>query len=228
MANFEIAYENVLTAEGGYVDHPNDRGGETYKGVARNFHPTWKGWEIIDSCKVESAFPRMLEGNAALQEHVHAFYKAEFWDKVKGDSIKQQELAEEMFDTAVNMGVKYGGLFLQKTLNILNNQGKRYPDIGADGAIGPVTLDTLAKFFTTVRNEDEGVQLLLFWMNMYQGARYIAIAESNPTQEVFIRGWSKRAGIRDYRTKIVEVESAEQSELGVVKIVFIHKGGEVV
>ncbi len=223
MANFEVAYENVLKAEGGYVDHPSDRGGETYKGVARNFHSNWEGWAIIDSCKGDSSFPGILEENSILQERVHEFYKAEFWDKVKGDSIRQQELAEEMFDTAVNMGVKYGGLFLQKTLNILNNNGKRYSDISADGAVGPVTLDTLAKFFTTVRGEDEGVQLLLFWMNMYQGARYIAIAEANLTQEVFIRGWSKRAGIRNFKTKAVESEEA-----GVVKIVFIEKGANVV
>ncbi|MFM7564688.1 MAG: glycosyl hydrolase 108 family protein, partial [Planctomycetota bacterium] len=39
MADFAIAFDETMINEGGYVDDPDDRGGETYRGVARRFHP---------------------------------------------------------------------------------------------------------------------------------------------------------------------------------------------
>jgi lysozyme family protein len=43
MADFKQAYQLVLQNEGGYVNDPNDPGGETYKGVARNIYIV-TGW----------------------------------------------------------------------------------------------------------------------------------------------------------------------------------------
>ena len=47
MANFNQAFKKVMSAEGGYVNDPDDPGGETYKGVARKMNPRWSGWAIV-------------------------------------------------------------------------------------------------------------------------------------------------------------------------------------
>ena len=44
MADFKVAFAKTIRFEGGYVNHKADKGGETYKGIARNFWPKWKGW----------------------------------------------------------------------------------------------------------------------------------------------------------------------------------------
>lgn len=46
--NFLKSYDILIKHEGGYVNDPDDKGGETYKGIARKFNPDWKGWKIID------------------------------------------------------------------------------------------------------------------------------------------------------------------------------------
>ena len=51
MADFEIAYGETELFEGGYVNDPVDRDGETHRGVARRFHPDWEGWQIVGSAR---------------------------------------------------------------------------------------------------------------------------------------------------------------------------------
>jgi lysozyme family protein len=51
MAHFKTAYALTMGHEGIYSNNPKDRGGETYKGIARKFHPSWEGWKAIDRMK---------------------------------------------------------------------------------------------------------------------------------------------------------------------------------
>jgi len=56
MADFLTAYEVTMQAEGGYVNDPQDPGGETYKGVARSRNPKWPGWVDIELLKNQKNF----------------------------------------------------------------------------------------------------------------------------------------------------------------------------
>ncbi len=56
MADFKTAIEATLKAEGGYVNDPDDPGGETYKGIARNRNSKWSGWTHIDLLKNKCVF----------------------------------------------------------------------------------------------------------------------------------------------------------------------------
>ena len=47
MTDFDRALAFVLEREGGWVNNPNDKGGETYRGVARNYNLYWPGWNRI-------------------------------------------------------------------------------------------------------------------------------------------------------------------------------------
>ena len=106
MASYRSAILKVLLTEGGYANDPDDAGGETYKGIARKFWPKWSGWAIIDIAKKQAGYERALNRNMQLNDAVIAFYKVNFWDKVGGDFIASQTIANNLVDAAVNEGIK--------------------------------------------------------------------------------------------------------------------------
>ncbi len=105
MADFTIAYNRTKPFEGGYVNDPDDLGGETYKGIARRANPKWEGWEVVDFHKTLPNFPRNLENNQKLQNLIPAFYKKYYWNPFWGDKLNSQQIANEIYDQCVNLGV---------------------------------------------------------------------------------------------------------------------------
>lgn len=188
MADFDAAYSRTAAIEGGYVHHPRDRGGETYRGISRRRHPHWSGWRAVDAAKPEADFPAVLERSRRLARAVKHFYRVNYWDRFRGDQIPDQSVADELFDTAVNMGVATAVRFLQRSLNLLNRDEKNYTDIVVDGVCGEQTLTTLATLLALDRKPGN----LLCLMNVLQGARYVDLVRRHPDQEEFIRGWLKR------------------------------------
>lgn len=187
MANFNEAYDITLGHEGGYVHDPDDVGGETYKGIARRYHPSWHGWTIIDNLKVQPGFPQTAYQNRDLDRQVREFYKHYYWDVNLLDQIGDQAIANEMFDTGVNMGTGRAAKFLQKALNLLNKNGRIYSDIVVDGRMGPNTLRAVASCLSY-----RGNSYLYKIMNILQGAHYIDYMTKSPTQEKFAYGWLNR------------------------------------
>ena len=187
MADYDVAYDITLAHEGGYDNDPDDAGGETYKGVARKFYPTWAGWAIIDAAKEEPNFPESLKDNIVLDSMIREFYKINYWNRIGGDDLSEQLLANELFDTGVNMGVSRAVEFLQKALNVLNRSGKLYDDIGEDGKFGNDTINALSAYLST-----DSVNLLLKIINVLQGMHYVNYMTKNPTQEKYARGWFAR------------------------------------
>lgn len=96
-------------------------------------------------------------------------------------------VAEELLDTGVNMGTGVATQFLQRALNVLNQEAKGFPDIAVDGALGRMTLAAL-RAYLALRGKD-GHLVLLRALNAQQGTRYIEIAEARPSQEAFVHGW---------------------------------------
>lgn len=183
MAEFKTAYKITMAHEGGYANNPLDSGGETWKGIARKKHPDWPGWQLIDKAK-QGDFPANLNSVPNLQNLVEMFYKVKFWDYLKLDQVNNQKIANELFDTAVNMGQGIAALFLQRSLNVSNRNGKDYPDLQIDGNVGPVTINAI--------NNHPRQEQVLKLLNTLQGARYISICEANPTQEIFLNSWLSR------------------------------------
>ena len=106
MADYKSAIAKVLLTEGGYANDPDDAGGETYRGIARKFWPTWSGWPIIDHAKGHDDFPHCLASISLVLDSVISFYKVNFGDKVGGDFIASQMIANNLVDSAVNEGIK--------------------------------------------------------------------------------------------------------------------------
>ena len=191
MADFLQAYRLTMKNEGDYSLDPDDAGGETYRGISRSFHPSWKGWDLLDNLKKESGdIPAVFNADVDLQVKVHDFYKTSYWDKFHGDHIPDQAIASELFDTSVNLGVRRAVSFLQDGLNVLNRNGTLYNDIAVDGDCGPDTLLSLKSYLNT-----DDSDYLVKIMNILQGAHYINYMKHAPSQEKYARGWLKRVSI---------------------------------
>lgn len=166
--------DTLIRTEGGYVDHPNDRGGPTKYGITQ---------------AVARAYG--YEGDMRdLPEHVaRTIYAQRYWFEPRFDQVAaiSPRIAEELLDTGVNMGPEIATQFLQRALTGLNRQGKDYPDLKVDGRIGPMTLDALRRLLA-FRGAD-GVTVLMRLLDAQQAVRYITIAEARPTQEDFLFGW---------------------------------------
>src|SRR3990167_10419433 len=135
-------FDRLKLLEGIYSNHPKDRGGETYIGIARNNWPNEPIWKIIDKYKKFPRFPYNLKNDKELPTLVRSFYYRNFWQTVKGDEIANmsEEVAGEMFEQSVVLGVGRGSMNLQRVINAGNRNEKLYKNIRVDGAIGVVTL----------------------------------------------------------------------------------------
>lgn len=105
MANFEEAYRRTCRFEGGWVNDDADSGKETYRGISRAANPRWSGWKIVDSYKNKPNFPKNLDADKNLQTLVRECYKDNYWKPIWGSKIRNQKVANDLYDTAVNMGV---------------------------------------------------------------------------------------------------------------------------
>lgn len=105
MADFKIAFKRTEGFEGKniYTKTKNDAGGETWSGISRVANPNWSGWKILDSIK-DKKHGQVITTDE-LEKLKKELYKKNYWDKVWGDRIKLQEIANDMYDTAVNLGV---------------------------------------------------------------------------------------------------------------------------
>lgn len=121
MANFDKSFNKLILTEGGYVNDPADRGGETYLGISRVHHPDSLMWPIIDDVKKIYGTKNIntrLKSNSSITKEVKDIYKKEYWDKFRLDEIASQRIAHEIFDDAVNRGVKAATKTLQLILDL--------------------------------------------------------------------------------------------------------------
>jgi lysozyme family protein len=171
----------LIEREGGYVNHKDDFGGPT-------------NWGITET--VARAFGyhgRMEDMPRSVAKQI---YLERYWLQPRFDQVNEHSpsVAEELLDTGVNMGPAVAARFLQRALNVLNVQGKIYPDITVDGNLGKMTIAAL-RAFLTARGKD-GHVVLWRMLNAQQSVRYLEIAEANPSQETFQFGWqAQRVGV---------------------------------
>lgn len=125
MADYNHGIKRVLPTEGyvlsktvGYVKDKDDSGGETIGGVAYNYWPNWGGWAIVAAAKKLPDFPKNLVGNMKLYGLLLTFYKVNFWDKIGGDNIDDQDIADLLVDSAVNEGIKGAVKRAQKIVHL--------------------------------------------------------------------------------------------------------------
>ena len=165
----------LIDREGGYADHPGDKGGPTCFGIT----------EAVARAQGYRGAMRQLP-----REDAAAIYKRLYWLRPRFDEVakRSQRISGELFDTGVNMGPAVAATFLQRALTALNRNGKDYPDLAPDGRIGAQTLAALDAFLSA-RGRSNGETVLLRALEALQGERYLRLAERRPANEAFLYGW---------------------------------------
>jgi lysozyme family protein len=166
--------EALIDREGGFVNHPSDRGGATKYGIT----------EAVARAHGYSGAMRELP-----REEAAAIYRRLYWLRPRFDQVakRSHKIAAELFDTGVNMGPAVAATFLQRALSALNRHCKDYADLVPDGRIGAATLAALDTFLKLRGGSGEAV--LLRALDALQGERYLRLAERRPANEAFLYGW---------------------------------------
>lgn len=165
----------LIEREGGYVNHPADRGGPTKFGIT----------EAVARAHGYTGAMRDLP-----REEAAAIYKRLYWLRPRLDQVAKRSpaVAAELFDSGVNMGPAVAVTFLQRALSALNRHGRDYADLVPDGRVGSATLNALDTFLE-LRGRAGGELVLLRALDALQGERYIRLAERRPANEAFLYGW---------------------------------------
>ena len=114
LVNFDDIIEVVLEHEGGYVNDPDDPGGETNFGVAKRSHPD------VDIANLT-------------KDGAKEIYKEHYWDKNKVEDLPE-ELRHIYFDMCVNQGRGRAVKIMQRAANANG------ADLKVDGGMGPMTI----------------------------------------------------------------------------------------
>ena len=170
-AAFANAWAKTGRAEGGYVNDPDDSGGETNHGI---------------TIRVARRAGYTGDMRDLTPENAERIAKQAYWDVMRLDEV-YVGIAEEVFDTGFNAGPVRAVGFLQRSLNALNRQEQDYNDMLVDGQMGPKTLRALETFFN-LRKAD-GAKVMLRALNGLQLEFYIGLVERRKKDERFLYGW---------------------------------------
>lgn len=104
MADFLIAFNRTEKNEGKniWTKIEGDSGGETWSGISRVANPFWAGWKILDEIKNKKN--NQVISTPELEKLKQELYRTNYWNPIWGDKIKKQEVANDLYDTGVNMG----------------------------------------------------------------------------------------------------------------------------
>lgn len=158
--------------------HKNkDELGLTFYGIYQEANPNWNGWNIINRyLEVEPDLKKcsiVLSNVTDLMENVVKFYKVNYWDKAKLDTIESQLIANEIFLFGVNIGMTNAIKKAQELVGVV-----------ADGVIGLKSIEALNNY-----NEDKFSKEYDTKEKKY----YDAIIASNSKKAINKKGWYARA-----------------------------------
>ena len=167
MADFDLFLPALLAFEGGYVHNPLDPGGETNRGITMSLFQQ-------HSRELLGIEPNSANLKGLTVPQAATLYKHLFWDKILGDRIELQELANLVCDFFVNSGT-HATRLLQRVLNASG------ANLAEDGVIGAASIKALAAIS----------QLDVY--RRYKAARIAYYESLRDLYPQFIEGWLNRA-----------------------------------
>lgn len=166
MAKATKAMPRIRKWEGGYSNHPNDTGGCTMRGITIGTFRRYYG-----KSKTCEDLKRLTD-----DQWLHIF-KSGYWDKLQGDKIENQSIADLCVDMCWGSGPVTAIKKIQRCLGTKD-----------DGIVGPKTLALL-------NAPDRESTFNKLWKMREQW--FNNIVKRNPSQKVFLKGWLNR--LNSYR-----------------------------
>ena len=167
----EAQIMKILEREGGFIDHPADRGGPTKFGITQDTLGLWRGKPVSVQDVAEMQAPEAI-----------AIYLARYVDP-----IKRLEFMPEVFalvlDISVMSGPSTAVRLLQTTVNKLKEAANTSNPIAVDGIVGPETVMAVVKLAPS-RVVQAMVKNRLIAL--------VRIVQRDSSQLVFLEGWLSR------------------------------------
>nr|AET86500.1 putative phage lysozyme [Escherichia coli]ALO79779.1 endolysin [Escherichia coli] len=176
MKSKDEIFDEVLGKEGGYVNHPDDKGGPTKWGITE---------KVARAHGYQGQMYDLTRGKA-----LEILERTTGMDLVLTRWQTCLRILLQNCDTGVNMGPSVASKMLQRWLNVFNQKGTLYPDMDVDGRIGSRTLNALRAYLS--KRGRDGELALVKALNCTQGERYLALAEKREANESFVYGWLKQ------------------------------------
>lgn len=165
MADFNIYAPFLRSWEGGYVNHPNDKGGPTYAGVTIAVWTTY--------CKKHGLTANVRTLKAMKDSQWREIMKGMYWDKLRCDEVRWQSVANLMCDWGVNSGVVKAAMAIQKLVGVT-----------ADGVVGPKTIAAI--------NAAQNPDVLFQSLKSARRQNYKDMAKADQKKRTFLDGWLNR------------------------------------
>ncbi len=166
--NVDSLCEDIVRREGGFTDNPHDRGGPTKYGITLK---TLR--RHLPNATVEDI--KNLSKEVAIE-----IYRADYFFSPRINTLPE-EVQAQLFDISVNSGPQAAIRMLQSVLNLAGYE------VSVDGMLGPNTRGQC---------QDAVEKMGLYLVNAIEEYRehfYQQIVANDPTQQVFLAGWLKRA-----------------------------------
>ena len=177
---FARSMEITHRAEGGFVDHPADRGGPTNWGFSLGFLRRI-GFDADGDGDTDIDDVRLMT-----QDQARLLFRLHFWEPSRA-ALLPWPVCLLVFDAAVHHGQFRSILMLQQAIN--RQMGRL---VAEDGLIGRKTIGAVQ-----LVDKAQLVRDMLYIRRAYMRA----IVAADPTQEVNLKGWLNR---------VEELESAAE------------------
>ncbi len=196
---YVAAVAELLDIEGGHVNDPVDRGGETKYGISLRFLAAEGAFDSDGDGRGD--FDLDLDGDidgADIRQLTRAdarvLYHRCFWQKLEADRLARP-IGEMVFDQAVNGGLTAAKKLLQRAINQCLMEARKIGapapnNLRVDGALGA---ESLAAMGWVLRYPGKGMPALVEAYRDAVRERYRQIVGRNPSQQRFLRGWLARA-----------------------------------
>lgn len=168
MADINKLAPFIFKWEGGFVNHPNDPGGATNKGVTLGVWKT-QGYDKNGDGNIDVNDLKLITTADATK-----ILKSNYWNRWFADQIKSQAVANTLVDWVWGSGA-WGIKIPQRLLGLKE-----------DGIVGYVTINALNR---AIAKDEKG------FLDKLYDARYKflkSITVKNPKLKVFLKGWNNR------------------------------------
>jgi lysozyme family protein len=99
--NFNLAFDRIIGHEAGYVNDPNDPGGETKWGISKRSYPN-------------------LDIKNLTRDEAKKIYYYDFWMKINGEKLPDG-VSYQLLDFAINSGIVTAIRYFQRALGVADD-----------------------------------------------------------------------------------------------------------